>query len=144
MTDARQSRASDEGDCRVAAVFQYCNLEAKELREYLLERAQIAHRADAGRGNDEEPFVARVDGERSQVILVSGQREGGSDGRNLPDIEHARRLDQRANRLDRVGLRRRLVLAVAQHAREPQGHAAGVAGRALDAVERDLDHLLRA
>src|ERR1700753_1144640 len=51
---------------------------------------------------------------------------------------------QRPYRVYGVGFRRRLVRAVAQHAREAQGDAARVARAALHAVEGDLDDLLRA
>ena len=49
-----------------------------------------------------------------------------------------------AHRLDRVGLVGGLVVAVADDPGEAQSHAAGVAGGALEAVEGDLDDLLRA
>src|SRR5437867_12843209 len=47
-----------------------------------------------------------------------------------------------AHGVDRVCFVGTLVVAVAQHAGEAQCHATGVARRALDAVERDLDDLL--
>src|SRR4051812_24061150 len=52
------------------------------------------------------------------------------------------RLEQRPHRLERVDLGDRLVVAVPQHPGEPQRHAAGVAGGALDTVEGDLHDLL--
>ena len=48
------------------------------------------------------------------------------------------------HRAYRVGLLGGLVVAVAEHPREPQRHAGRVARRGLDAVEGDLDDLLRA
>ena len=48
-------------------------------------------------------------------------------------------LRERTDCRDRIRLRRGLVRPVALHAREPQRHAAGVARRALHAVEGDLD-----
>src|SRR3569623_1004808 len=48
---------------------------------------------------------------------------------------------ERAHRLDRVRLLGGLVVAVAEDPGEAQGEAAGVPGRALQAVERDLDDL---
>src|SRR5215218_11363006 len=50
----------------------------------------------------------------------------------------------RPDRLDRVGLRGGLVVAVALDAGEPQGHPGRVAAARLDAVEGDLDDLLGA
>ena len=50
--------------------------------------------------------------------------------------------EEGSDHLDRVDLGDRLVVAVAHHAREPQGHAARVARRPLHAVEGDLDDLL--
>ena len=43
---------------------------------------------------------------------------------------------------DGVGLAGRLVVAVAAHPGEAQGHLAGVARRCLDTVDGDLDDLL--
>src|SRR5215213_8728266 len=54
------------------------------------------------------------------------------------------RPEQAAQIVDGVGLARILVRPVAPHAREAKRHAAGVARRRLDAVERDLDDELRA
>ena len=51
---------------------------------------------------------------------------------------------QTAYVVDRVGLVGGLVVAVADHPREAQRQAAGVAARALQPVEGDLDDLLRA
>src|ERR1700712_3589194 len=58
--------------------------------------------------------------------------------------ESSVRSAQCLHRLQQVGLCRWLVVAVPQHPGEPEGHPAGVAGGALDAVEGDLDHLLGA
>src|SRR2546421_4343000 len=52
------------------------------------------------------------------------------------------RRQQRAQRVDRVGFARVLVRAVALDPREAERHTAGIAGRDLDAVERDLHHQL--
>src|SRR2546429_1940936 len=52
-------------------------------------------------------------------------------------------LAEGAHRLDRVGLVGPLVRAVAEDPGEPQGDPARIARAALDAVERDLHHLLR-
>ena len=57
------------------------------------------------------------------------------DADNLLDTP----LEQRAQVVDGVCLRRLLVEAIPLHAREPQGDATGIAGRGLHSVQRDLD-----
>ena len=64
-------------------------------------------------------------GDKTRGTSAAGAWEEGADG------------------VERVGVGRVLVLAVATDAREPQRDATRVAGRRLRAVERDLDDQLR-
>src|ERR1700756_2545600 len=70
------------------------------------------------------------------AIFASGAPSGKQKGAaSAPFVDLA-------DRVDGVGLGWALVVAVAQYARKPQRHPAGVAARTLHPVECDLDYLL--
>ena len=112
-------------------------------------RRTCARSSSLGVGHDVATAVrsGRPVATRERVREKRSRRDPRAErrvGSRAPTIASRFSRRQRADRVDRVRLGGGLVVAVAQHAREPQGHAARVARRALQAVERDLDHLLGA
>src|SRR6478752_5729543 len=70
------------------------------------------------------------------------RRVAAKEVRDSPQHRYvARSGEEPTHRLDRVDLGDRLVVAIAHDPREPQRDAAGIAGRPLHPVERDLDDL---
>ena len=78
-----------------------------------------------------------IDAEQWDRLRVTGSLEGGVI--DLLDVSECRLVGVVGHGLEGVGLPCGLVGPVAQHPREAQRHAAGIARAGLHSVERDLD-----